>query len=141
MKQFLKYLLYAVIFLAAFYLITLLIGDFQTSVKFGSDNVLTVSGPRKTSAVIPYSDIESIELIALGDPGEKVDGGSSRSYYWGIWKNDTYGEYKLFVNKKSPTAILVRTHAGDIVIFNQGDTATTENTFRMFGELLDSLSS
>lgn len=141
MKQFLKYLLYAVIFLAAFYLITLLFGDFQTSVKFGKDDALTVSGPRKTSVTVAYSDIESIDLITLSDPGEKVDGGSSRSYYWGTWKNDEYGEYKLFVNKKSPAAILVRTHAGDIVIFNQGDTVTTENTFKMFSELLDSLSS
>ena len=109
--------------------------------KFGKDDALTVSGPGKTSVTVPYEDIENIELITLADPGEKIDGGSSRSYYWGTWKNDAYGEYKLFVNKKSPAAILVRTRAGDIVIFNQGDSATTENTFHMFSELLDSLSS
>jgi len=141
MKQFLKYLLYAAIFIAAFYLITLLVGDFQTSVKFGKDDVLTLTGPRKTSVTVPYDDIESIELITLADPGEKIDGGSSRSYYWGTWKNAEYGEYKLFANKRSPTAILVKTFAGNIVIFNQGDTVTTENTYKMFSELLDSLSS
>lgn len=141
MKQFLKYLLYAAIFIAAFYLITLLFGDFQTSVKFGKDDILTLTGPRKTSVTVPYDDIESIELITLADPGEKIDGGSSRSYYWGTWKNEEYGEYKLFVNKRSPAAILVKTFAGDIIIFNQGDTVTTENTYKMFSELLDSLSS
>jgi len=141
MKQFLKYLLYTVIFLAAFYLITLLFGDFQTSVKFGKDDALTLTGPRKTSVTVPYSDIESVELITLGDSGEKVDGGSSRSYYWGTWKNSEYGEYKLFVTKKSPMAILVKTSAGETVIFNQGDTVTTENTCHMFQELLNSLNS
>ncbi|MBE6017879.1 MAG: hypothetical protein E7233_09820 [Lachnospiraceae bacterium] len=137
MKQFLKYLLYAAIFIAAVYLITVLFGDFQTSVKFGKDDALTLTGPRKTSVTVAYDDIESIELITLADPGEKVDGGSSRSYYWGTWKNEEYGEYKLFVSKKTPAAILVKTNAGEIIIFNQGDTVTTENTYKLFGELLD----
>lgn len=141
MKRFLKYLLYAAIFIAAFYLVTLLFGDFRTSVRFGKDDALTLTGPRKTSATVPYADIESIELITLTDPGEKIDGGSSRSYYWGTWKNSMYGEYKLFVSKKSPAAILVRTTAGGIIIFNQDDKVTTENTYQMFRELLDSLSS
>lgn len=139
MKQFLKYLLYAAIFIAAVYLVTLLFGDFQTSVKFGKDDALTLTGPRKTSVVVPYADIDSIELITFADPGEKIEGGSSRSYYWGTWKNEEYGEYKLFVSKKTPAAILVKTVAGDIIIFNQGDASTTENTFKLFGEILDNL--
>lgn len=137
MKQFLKYLLYAAIFIAAVYLITVLFGDFQTSVKFGKDDALTLTGPRKTSVTVAYDDIESIELITLADPGEKVDGGSSRSYCWGTWKNEEYGVYQLFISKKTPAAILVKTNAGEIIIFNQGDTATTENTYKLFGELLD----
>lgn len=141
MKRFLKYLLYAAIFIAAFYLVTLLFGDFRMSVRFGKDDALTLTGPRKTSVTVPYADIESIELITLTDPGEKIDGGSSRLYYWGTWKNSMYGEYKLFVSKKSPAAILVRTTAGGIIIFNQDDKVTTENTYQMFRELLDSLSS
>lgn len=141
MKRFLKYLLYAAIFIAAFYLITLLFGDFRTSVRFGKDDTLTLTGPRKTSVTVPYAEIDSIELITLADPGEKIEGGSSRSYYWGTWKNSEYGEYRLFVSKKSPAAILVRTATGDIIIFNQDDAVTTENTYKMFGELLASLSS
>lgn len=140
MKRFLRYLLYAVIFIAAVYVVTLLVGDFSISVKFGKEDALTINGPRKYSVTVPYEEIESIELISFPDPGEKVDGGSSRSYYWGTWKNEEYGEYQLYVSKKSPSAILVRNVSGDVVIFNQGDDDTTVNTFKLFQDLLASLS-
>lgn len=139
MKRFLKWLLYAVIFLAVFYAVTAIVGDFSTSVKFGQNEAVTISGPRKTSVTVDYQDIDNIKLVAAGDPGEVVDGGSSRSYYWGTWKNDEYGEYQIFVTKKSSIAILIQTKSGDLILFNQPDDNTTRNTFQMFEGLLNSL--
>ena len=136
MKRFLKWVLYAVIFLAAYYLITSLVGDFSTSVKFDTNDTITISGPRKTSVTVAYEDIDSIELVTLGDPGTAAGGGTSRSYYWGTWKNDEYGTYSLFVSKKSSEAILIKTKDGKVILFNQQDNPTTSNTFKLFEDLL-----
>lgn len=140
MNKYLKYLIYIVLFVVGVYLITKYVGDFSTSVQFGRTDSVTISGPEKTSVTVRYSDIESLELITVTDPGEVTDGGSGRRYYWGTWKNDAYGEYTMFVTKKASKAILIRTVSGKIIVFNQDDDVTTENMYSMFTELLAHLS-
>lgn len=139
MKRFLKYLVFAAIFLVAYYTITHLVGDFSISVKFGKDDALAISGPAKSSVTVSYEDIEHIELTELTDPGTKVDGGSNRTCYWGTWSNDRYGECTVFTHKKATQAILIRTRSGETILFNQLDNDTTVNTYRMFSELLEHL--
>jgi len=141
MKRFLKLLLYAAIFLAIYYLVVSLVGDLSVSVRFGKDDAITLTGPGRSSVSVLYSDIDSIELIPLPAPGEKAGGGSSRSWYWGTWKNEKYGEYSLFASKKSSKGILIRTSDGNVVIFNQESDSDTENTYKMFELLLADLRS
>ena len=138
MKRFLKWILFAVLFIVGYYLLNSLTGGLNVSVIFGNGtDVLTLSGPRKTSEIVQYDDIASLELVGLDDPGEAVDdGGSNRKYYWGTWENESYGTYRLFASRKISVAIKLTKSDGSIILFNLESDTTTTNMYSMFTELL-----
>lgn len=136
MSQRLKNLIWFIIIIAAFVIVTQLRGSSGIYLDFG-DDVLTVSAPNDFSHTIPYDNIVKLELVELTNVGTAVSGDENRKYYWGTWENDTWGQYTLCASKKINNAILITTTNKDFLVFNYESKETTEAMLKMFTELLE----
>lgn len=123
------------LFLAAFTALSLALGGSGITLDFDTDG-LTVSGPKKFSFAVEYGRIAGLEQVELTDPGTLISGGENRSYTWGTWENDAWGQYTLCAAKKADAAIRITTRDGASLVFNYQDNDTTASIFQMFTELL-----
>lgn len=124
-----------ILFLAAFTILSRLFGGAGITLDFDQD-ALTIGGPKKFSIVVEYDSIDSLELVELTDAGTLISGGENRSYFWGTWENDTWGQYTLCAAKKVDTAILITTQDHELIVFDDYSNDTTAEMFQMFTELL-----
>ena len=130
-----KNLLWTVVVLIAFFMITSVRGLNEITIDFG-DNVLSLSGPKQFSYLIEYDKIDSLSMVESFDPGTPVSGDENRRLMWGTYKNDRWGEYTLCVSKKIDCAILITMETGSLIVFNIESNDTTTALLDMFNDLL-----
>ncbi len=80
-------------------------GD-NTVLEVGESS-LTINGAANTSYSIDYEDILSVELVYSPDYGTSIDGGKNQKYVYGIWNNESWGEYSMYVNSKIDVCIVI----------------------------------
>lgn len=84
---------------------------------------------------IRYTDVESVERIDADgfDFGQKLDGREGKRYLQGIWHNETLGEYRLSVNTRSASFILLRWD-GKAIVFSGNKTEQTDQYFKTLSQ-------
>ncbi len=90
------------------------------------EEALTVNGADGYSFQVAYDEITSIALEELPDLGTTVEGGSDASFRYGVWKNDTWGDYTLCLTTNVDTCIVLTLRDGSIYVFNYGDEDGTQ---------------
>jgi hypothetical protein len=109
-------------------------GD-STIIDMG-ESTLTINGAGSTSYAIDYKDIQSVELVYSPDYGTIIDGGKKQKYANGIWINESWGEYRLYVNPNTDVCIVIK-EIGGVFVFNYINERTTEDFYYSFLEYLE----
>ncbi len=137
MSERLKNFLWLVLVLVIFGVITFFRGNSSMYLDF-DDNSITVSAPKDFVYIVPFENISDIELIEEFDSGIMVNGNKNRNFLWGIWENDTLGQYTLCAYKKINNAIIVKETNGNILVFNYESEETTASLANMIPQLIES---
>ena len=111
-------------------------GSVGISLDFG-ENELILSASNY-DWLIPYDEIESLELTKLPDKGTLIEGIEKRTLCCGTWKNDTFGEYTLCADPRIETCIVIRVKFGGVYVLNYENSDSTKQLHQMFTDLLRS---
>ena len=109
-------------------------GSVGISLDFGEDAL--VLSASDYDWLIPYAQIESLELTDLPELGSVVDGSEKHILCCGIWENEAFGEYTLCADPRIESCIVIRMRSGDIYVLNYENGDSTEQLHKMFSELL-----
>ncbi len=91
--------------------------------KWDEDS-LTVTDPAGGSYTLSYGDILSVEFRGDWDNGECVDGGSTRFYHYGTWRNELVGEYRLYAAVGLNGYMVLTTESETVAISYESDETT-----------------
>lgn len=111
-------------------------GSLGISLDFGEES-LTLSAS-DYDWLIPYVQIESLELAELPDTGMLVGGTQNRTLRCGIWKNNLWGEYTLCIDPRIDSCIVITMKNGSIYVLNYENSDSTGQLYKMFSDLLSS---
>ena len=108
--------------------------------SIGSVNVILTDTDMEIDATmmnktIPYSEIDSVEIVTDLDYGYRVAGTSNSKVLTGSFENDVFGRYYLAVYKDVSESIVVHT-AEKVYVVNLVD---SESTVNLYNELLTHL--
>lgn len=84
---------------------------------------------------IAYSDVASVEYYNALDLGTPVEGENGMREQWGIWENETFGEYTLTADRNISVYVCVKDQEGNIYVFNYESASTTEQIYTMLLDL------
>ena len=116
------------------FVLVLLISIFQPSnkilVEFGETAVDVKSA--QFTMNIPYTMVETIELVDRPDPGKEVDGHDDMILLTGTWENDTWGEYTACIEGATDNCIVVYLNDGRIFVISRRDNEETTKVFEEF---------
>ncbi len=73
-------------------------------------------------------DVESVELIDELDRGDRVELMADSGYVCGIWENEEFGQYTLYVKSNIKEFIVVRTK-DEIYVVNYNNADFTESLY------------
>lgn len=130
-----KNLIWLVVILAAFTIYSVVSGGTSTYLSFEGDT-MTVTAPESYSYAVSFDDIAEVEVVDEFDAGTAVTGSENRSYYWGGWENDIWGEYTLCASKKISNALVVTCTDGSRLVVNYESESTTASLLGLVNELL-----
>ncbi|MDR2846604.1 MAG: hypothetical protein LBV63_04915 [Candidatus Methanoplasma sp.] len=100
---------------AAVYVVITLMKNRETGVTFDESGVCIISA--MMNITVPYSDISSVDLRSGVEYGIRTFGYSDGTVYSGSFSNTEFGQYKLSVNNKIQSSVVVR-HIKGILVFN-----------------------
>jgi len=127
-----RYILNFMVFIIALIIISSLIHEKNLSLII-KDESIQLSFETEEEITINDKDIISIEYTDTFDQGSMVSGTVDDSILYGIWKNAEYGEYKLAINEKIDSYIVVTT-TEDTYVFNYENEDTTISFFDVYYE-------
>ena len=67
---------------------------------------------------IPYEMIESVEIAAVSEDDEQINGRSDMALRTGVWKNEAWGEYHACIDLQTSKCVLIRLNDGRIFVFS-----------------------
>jgi hypothetical protein len=112
---------------AAVYVVVTLMKNRETGVTFDESGVCIIGA--MMNITVPYSDISTVDLRSELEYGIRTFGYSDGTVYSGSFSNKEFGQYKLSVNNKIKSSVVVR-HIKGILVFNctnEGDTVLAYN--------------
>jgi len=123
------------IFLAVATVFAIVYSSDSTVIDVGESS-LTINGAGSTSYTIDYEDIRAVELVDSPYYGTSIDGGKKQMYAYGIWNNESWGEYRLYVNTNVDVCIVI-TEIEGVFVFNYINEQTTKDFYNSFLEYLE----
>lgn len=102
------------------------------AISMGKES-LHVEGSDGNTVTLQYEDICSVMLVNQIDFGEKCEGYESKVERSGIWKNDRWGEYDLYVNPQLEQCIVFQA-TDRILVVNYEREDSTQALFEGFYE-------
>ena len=123
------------IFLAVATVFAIVYSSGSTVLDVGESS-LTINGAGSTSYTIDYEDIQSVELVYSPDYGTSIYGGKKQKYVYGIWNNESWGEYSMYINTNIDVCIVI-TEIRGVFVFNYLNEQTTEDFYNSFLEYLE----
>ena len=100
-----------------------------------ADNGIGVAGPDKTTAILLYEDIVSVDYYEEFEVGDVVEETENDTVYNGTWQNALLGEYQLLAYRDC-TAMIVVTTEETTFAFNGSDAAETAEYYE---EILEAM--
>lgn len=92
------------------------------------NNSITVKCTFAGSTTIPLNEITSIDYVKSFDIGKRKFGIGTMKVKAGTYKNDEFGNYKLYTYSKVDAYIIV--HYGDnALVFNQSSIEATDDVY------------
>ena len=85
---------------------------------------------------IPYAVIQKVETAYTLDLGSMVTGVQNRSLWFGVWTNEAYGEYSLYVMPSLDTYCVI-TAENRVYVLNIQTKADTESFTVALRQLLE----
>lgn len=135
-----KQLLFALVLFAI--LIPIALWDSGTQVKISLDSDTVFINSDKYRMSIRYEQIESLELTALEDPGERIhDDFDNDIIRCGIWNNDAWGEHYICVDLDVDQCIIAHLDDGRTFVFSTKNNGATEELFESLQDRLTSADS
>lgn len=86
----------------------------------------------KYSMNIPYDMVASIALVEKPELGEQIDGYNDNIVAYGIWKNDTWGEYTACIEIATDNCITIDLTDGRLFVISRRDNEETASVFKEF---------
>ena len=124
----LKHILFALLIFALMIPLAIRDSNNQVKVRFSETEVSTSSN--RYSMTVRYDEIESVELTALPDAGEKVENGYDDDILRaGYWRNDVWGEYHITADLDASVCVVMHLKDSRIFVFSSKDDATTQQHF------------
>ncbi len=104
--------------------------DSNTQVKVNFyDTDVSIKSDKYTMS-IPYGIIESAELTAMAEPGERVENSYDNDVLRaGVWHNDAWGEYHIAADLDTSNCIVVHLDDGRTFVFSCKNDTKTEKIF------------
>ena len=134
-KAILRQLIFVLVLFGIMFLIAVWDSNTQVKVSFYDTDVYIKSD--KYSLSIPYEQIQSAELEALADPGERMEDSYDNDVLRaGVWENDTWGRYYIVADLDTINCIVVRLDDDRIFVFS---CKNNEKTEALYTELLTHL--
>lgn len=90
------------------------------------DVQLTVKEPRGDTFLLPFENITSMELREISDYGSWVRGMDTDNTRYGLWHNDEFGDYHLYMQKSIPLCIILHTNDGITVLNLESEDVTRQ---------------
>ncbi|NBJ92867.1 hypothetical protein [Parablautia muri] len=107
----------------------------ETVYVLSEEDAVSITGCTGEKITVNYQDLVSVELLDAIDFGEVVDGTDTNQGAAGLWKNERWGEYHLFILHKAKKYIVLTTQE-DVVVFNYESTDVTRNLYNALNELM-----
>lgn len=99
-----------------------------------ANDAITVKGTDAYSYVLPMSDVASAEIVTIEDFGEFISGASNRTHMCGVYRNDQFGEYDIWIVKKVQSYIAVTDKDGHVLVINFESAKSTEELCKAINE-------
>ncbi|MCD8127478.1 MAG: hypothetical protein LUD82_08580 [Clostridiales bacterium] len=101
-------------------------GTSSATLTFQDDGV-SISASDELTIEIAYADMQSVTLEELPDSlGTCVDGKEGRSYSYGVWQSDTWGDYFLAAKTNLTQVIVIKTEEQTVVFNYESDNVTSQ---------------
>lgn len=94
----------------------------------GNDDSLTLSSASGYEVTIRYDRVESVELRDSFDFGMLIDGIDAKKEKSGAWRNDEFGDYRLCVDARI-SSVIVLTGDDSVMVVNYGSEKSTESLY------------
>lgn len=110
----------------------------QNTVTF-SQTQITITSTEGDTRTILFDQLESAELFSdfdKFDKGEAVQAKETKKCYSGVYRNEEFGEYYLFVNPKYDNYIVTR-QGDEIIIFNYENKESTEDAYHFLQQVME----
>ena len=102
----------------------------KVRVKFDETSVDIVT--TKYSMNIPYDMVDSVSLIDKPDLGTQIDAYNDNIVAYGIWENDTWGEYTACIEGATDNCIVISLTDGRTFVISRRDNQETQRVFEEF---------
>lgn len=112
-----QYMLLIIVLVAVTLYMLMVRAEASYSLDFGDTSMTISASDEMGSIVIPYEDVQYIELLDTYEVGTMISGKSDRLLYYGVFQNELYGEYLLCVRPSVENAIRINME-DQVVIFN-----------------------
>ena len=120
----LKHIVFAVLLFAILIPIALRDSNTQVKVTFGDESFSIRSD--RYSMSMNYTDIESVELAPLAEPGERLeDCFDDDIIRYGKWLNDAWGEYYITADLDTSNCVVIQLIDGRTFVFSSKDNDQT----------------
>jgi hypothetical protein len=102
------------------------------------DDSMTINGPGSNVVYrVEYSDIVSMALVDSFERGKCVSGAGTKTYSFGTWTNDRFGDYSLCVQNNIRRCIIVESPCG-VTVFNFESNNATNSFYTAAMKILES---
>jgi len=102
----------------------------KVRVKFDETSVDIVT--TKYSMNIPYNMVDSVSLMDKPELGTQIDGYNDNIVAYGVWENNTWGEYTACIECATDNCIVISLTDGRTFVISRRDNQETQRVFEEF---------
>lgn len=113
-------------------------GSSVTSVTV-EENGLSFAAESGYTSSLKWDEVKSVEMRDALDYGTLVDGSDTSKEKSGLWTNDEFGEYELFVSPKISTCIVCTLQTDRVIVINYESEESTDSFYQAILEKLEKL--
>ena len=102
----------------------------KVRVQFDETSVDVVT--TKYSMNIPYDMVDSVSLVDKPELGTQIDAYNDNIVAYGIWENDTWGEYTACIEGATDNCIVIHLTDGRLFVISRRNNEETAAVYEQF---------